>query len=281
MDWKPNKWIAILLGFFFQPLGMLYIARAKLAVLYFLAGIGAKAADYWLGIGQAEWSQYFSFVPLLMIVCASHIYIILRSHESISSRPWYSRWYGLISFPLVATILVILMRSFLYEPFRMPAVSMSPTLNPGDSIVASKWGYGNYGTFGISLAKVPLSKILERADVVVFEYPKDRSISYVKRIIGLPGDTIEYRRGLLAVNGKEIDRDFERRTGDYELYRENLGGAIYHIKVMPDVPSVEGRVSVPDGHIFVLGDNRDNSNDSRYWGFVPFENIVGKMVHVF
>ena len=260
---------------------MLYIARAKLAVIYFLAGIGARTADYWFAIEQAEWSQYFPFFLLLMIVCASHIYIILRSHEGISSRPWYSRWYGLISFPLAVMVLIILMRSFLYEPFRMPAVSMSPTLNPGDTIVASKWGYGNYGTFGISLAKVPLSKQLEHADVVVFEHPKDRSISYVKRIIGLPGDTVEYRRGYLAVNGKEIGRDFERREGNYVIYSENLGGAMYHIKIMPDVSSVEGRVSVPEGHIFVLGDNRDNSNDSRYWGFVPFENIVGRMVHVF
>lgn len=281
MDWKPNKLIAILLGFLFQPLGMLYIARVKLALVYFVVGLVTGAADLWLEVREIEWIQYFSLGFIPMITCAVHIHLILRRYDALSNRPWFSHWYGLISFPIMLVVIIFSFRSFLYEPFRIVATSMSPSLNPGDIIIVSKCGYGNYGTYGFSLVKVPMEKQLKRGDLVVFELPKDPAASYVKRIIGLPGDTVEYRKGFLAINDIEATRNHEGTEEYYEVYREHLGKINYVIKTMPKRSPVNGHVSVPEGHVFVLGDNRDNSNDSRYWGFVPLENIVGKMVYVF
>lgn len=281
MNWKPNKWIAVLLGFFFQPLGMLYIARIQLAFIYFLAGIATGVLESWIEVREFGGLQYVPFVFILMIVCASHIYLILKKHAGLSNRPWFSRWYGLISFPLVLAFALFSFRAFLYEPFRMPSGSMSPSINPGDLMVASKWGYGHYGAYGVSLGMAPMSKELKRGDVVVFEFPKNRSTSYAKRIVGLPGDVVEYQKDSVIVNGKALDRSLQGSEGDFEMYRESLDDASYMILVMPDRESIEGVVSVPDGHVFVIGDNRDNSNDSRYWGFVPVENIVGKVAYVF
>lgn len=281
MSWKPKKWIAILLGFLLQPLGMLYIGNIKLASIYFIAGIFFATADFSMQINKIEIGQYFSFGLVLMFICASHIYFILRNSEGLLVRPWYSRWYGLASFPLVLFLSIYSFRAFLYEPFQIPASSMSPLLNPGDIMIASKWGYGNYGTYGITLLNKSISKNINRGDVVVFELPTNPSISYVKRVIGLPGDTVEYKKGSLIINSEFVPRVKEGTDLNFDIYTENLIGIEYDIKVMSGRHSPDGVVSVPNNHLFVMGDNRDNSNDSRYWGFVPLENIVGKMVYVF
>lgn len=269
------------MGFFMQPIGMLYIVRVQLAIAYFLAGIVTGAADFWLALSKAEWGQYFSFGFVLMIICPVHIYLIVKQNREIPIRPWYSRWYGLVSFPLLLMFLIFSFRAFLFEPFRMPASSMSPLVNSGDILVANKWGYGNYATYGITLVKSDLSKDVKRGEVIVFEYPKDPSTNYVKRVIGLPGDIIEFDKDYLIVNGEKALRVFETNDTDFEVFSESISDISYRIKVMPNRPSVKGNVTVPERHLFVMGDNRDNSNDSRFWGFVPFENIVGKVVYIF
>lgn len=180
---------------------------------------------------------------------------------------------------------VLLLRSFVVEPFRIPSGSMMPTLLVGDFILVNKFGYG---------LRLPVlnTRILEvgepeRGDVVVFRYPEDPSIPYIKRIVGLPGDTIRYVDKQLHVNGQPVLQEpvgvFQgvghgtRATGSLELL-EDLTGVRHRILVDPTRPAVAARTdwTVPPGHYFVLGDNRDDSRDSRFWGFVPEDHLVGR-----
>jgi len=184
-------------------------------------------------------------------------------------------------FPVILAVLVL--RSFLVEPFRIPSGSMMPTLLAGDFILVNKY------TYGIRLP-VLNSKVVElgnpeRGDVVVFRYPKNPSVDYIKRVVGLPGDTISYFGKQLYINGelaKQNGLGPYTATGEglymtgADLREEQLGKAEHEILIMRGRNSKEGEFIVPEGHYFVMGDNRDNSNDSRFWGFVPDENIVGR-----
>ena len=184
-------------------------------------------------------------------------------------------------FPII--LIVLLLRSFLMEPFRIPSGSMMPTLLVGDFILVNKY------TYGIRLPVIN-KKIVDmgapqRGDVVVFRYPKDPSLDYIKRVVGLPGDRIGYVQKQIYVNGKPVEQEAK---GSYTgvgaglsmsgagLLIERLGDVVHDILIVPNQSSIEGEVQVPAGHYFVMGDNRDNSNDSRFWGFVPEENLVGK-----
>jgi len=199
-------------------------------------------------------------------------------------------------FPVI--LLVFCLRSFLYEPFKIPSSSMLPTLLVGDLILVNKF------TYGIRLPIIN-KKVIEinqpqRGDVMVFKYPKDMTLDYIKRVIGVPGDKIVYKDKRLTVNGQEVSYkelpDFldEERLTYAKHYEENLLGV--HHEILNDeraptyVPGVHEfphselctydldgfACTVPAGNYFMMGDNRDNSADSRYWGFVPDENIVGK-----
>lgn len=221
-------------------------------------------------------------------------------------RERYLRQPGWIEFPagfFPVILVVFLLRSFLFEPFRIPSGSMIPTLVIGDLILVNKF------TYGIRLPIVN-TKILnvgspQRGDVMVFRYPVDPSVDYVKRVIGLPGDTIEYRDKRLVINGHPVQTiavadyfDPERVTYSKQFV-EKLpvpGGTVDHMILLDDELSgvitpgsfpfrdncvySDGNTAVtckvPAGQYFMMGDNRDNSADSRYWGFVPDRNIVGK-----
>ena len=180
-------------------------------------------------------------------------------------------------------LLVLLLRSFLVEPFRIPSGSMIPTLLVGDFILVNKFTYG---------LRVPVlnTKFIEvgspqRGDVVVFRYPEDPSTPFIKRIIGLPGDHIRYSGKRVYVNDQPINYD---SLGDYvglksaatntgsNLIAEHLERLTHQILINPAVPGFDGEYTVPAGNYFVLGDNRDNSRDSRYWGFVPDSNLIGR-----
>jgi signal peptidase I len=186
-------------------------------------------------------------------------------------------------FPVLLIVLVV--RSFLFEPFRIPSSSMVPTLMVGDFIFVSKFVYG---------LRMPVvnQKFWEigdpdRGDVVVFRLPEDPSINYIKRLVGLPGDTVAYRDRRLFINGKLVD---SRLQGQYQgegqrgalLYNESLGDVEHGILLMPNQRSLEGVFVVPAGHYFMMGDNRDNSRDSRYRGvgLVPDNLIVGKALRI-
>ncbi|MGD2073581.1 MAG: signal peptidase I [Gammaproteobacteria bacterium] len=184
-------------------------------------------------------------------------------------------------FPVI--LAVLLLRSFLVEPFRIPSGSMMPTLLVGDFILVNKFEYGI--RLPVLNTKVVDLGDPERGDVVVFRFPENPSIDYIKRVVGVPGDHIQYSNKTLIVNGEKVP---QVPAGSYigsgsglsmsgaEVRREVLGDVEHDILVMPNMRGVSTDAVVPEGHYFVMGDNRDNSNDSRYWGFVPDENLVGQ-----
>ena len=177
-------------------------------------------------------------------------------------------------FPVLAIVLVL--RSFLVEPFQIPSGSMLPTLEVGDFILVNKYAYG---------LRLPVSgtKILsigdpERGDVMVFRYPEDESTNYIQRVVGVPGDRIRYRNKELFINGEPVSSRFVANLPPYEMLEEQLGntGHLVYRNLGARAGVGEGEWIVPDGHYFMMGDNRDNSNDSRFWGMVPDEMVVGK-----
>lgn len=184
-------------------------------------------------------------------------------------------------FPVLFVVLVL--RSFIVEPFRIPSGSMMPTLLIGDFILVNKFTYGiRLPVLGTKLIDMDEPK---RGDIVVFKFPQDPSVDYIKRIVGLPGDRIAYYNKTLYVNGQAIR---QTRLGEFvgvgqgasmtgaALLNEDLTGVSHDILIRDGQPSVQGEFQVPAGQYFVMGDNRDNSNDSRYWGTVPEANLVGK-----
>ncbi len=185
-------------------------------------------------------------------------------------------------FPVI--LLVLLLRSFLVEPFRIPSGSMIPTLMVGDFILVNKYAYGlRDPVFNHEFLKVSRP---ERGDVVVFRFPLDPKVDYIKRIIGLPGDVIRYRNKQLSINGApmplEADGVYTASGGSMPgvvyRFRERLEGMQqeHHVIVNPARVAEDFEFEVPAGHYFAMGDNRDGSYDSRGWGPVPEQNLVGK-----
>lgn len=182
-------------------------------------------------------------------------------------------------FPVV--LVVLLLRSFLVEPFRIPSGSMMPTLLVGDFILVNKFAYG----IRLPVVNAKIIDIGEpkRGDIVVFRFPKDPTVDYIKRIVGLPGDEIVYSRKRIYVNGQPVKQTplgFYEGTGPMggeALLSEDLGEVTHDILVRGgDFSANDSKYVVPKDHFFVMGDNRDNSNDSRFWGFVPEGNLVGR-----
>lgn len=207
-----------------------------------------------------------------------------ESRNARPPEPWYVE-YSKSFFPVL--IIVLVLRSFVVEPFRIPSGSMMPTLLVGDFIVVTKFSYG---------IRLPVTRQLiiptglpKHGDVAVFRYPENPREDYIKRVVGLPGDRVAFYNKTLFINDRPVT---QREIGVYEgrgsgdvmtgatLLEETIGDVTHQILIWPNRPSVQGEILVPEGHYFVVGDNRDNSNDSRYWGFVPQENLVGKAVMI-
>lgn len=181
-------------------------------------------------------------------------------------------------FPIFFTVL--LLRSFLIEPFRIPSGSLEPTLQVGDFLAVNKFIYGL--RLPVWEKKVISIKEPKNGDIIVFRWPPNPSFDYIKRVIGVPGDTVAYRHKVLYVNGIEAKQTFERYTTDESSgnpvaeYQEDLMGVKHAIYRRSDVPAQDFEIKVPPNHYFVMGDNRDDSADSRYWGFVGDEYIRGQ-----
>src|SRR5487761_2005094 len=237
----------------------------------------------------------FSLLVVTGIVSGLDMAYFGKRRAAGAKEPWWIE-YPKSFFPVI--LIVFLLRSFVVEPFKIPSGSMIPTLLVGDFILFNKY------TYGIRLPVID-KKIIsiiepERGDVMVFRYPDDPSVDYIKRVVGLPGDKISYEGKRLTINGREVPEHF---AGDYLLkdkieylkeYTETLGKTKHSILLDPNEPAASPYVKqfpyrddciynnngvmckVPPGHYFMMGDNRDNSSDSRVWGFVPEANIIGK-----
>ncbi|QRM19740.1 signal peptidase I [Dechloromonas sp. TW-R-39-2] len=242
----------------------------------------------------------FALILFVLLLITGALYAVdvlkcrkLRARNA--PEPLWVEW-GASFFPVI--LIVFVLRSFLFEPFKIPSGSMIPTLLVGDFILVNKF------TYGIRLPVIN-KKIIsindpQRGDVMVFRYPEDPSLDYIKRVVGLPGDTIAYQNKRLTINGQAVDAskqaDFEHKERLYfsDQFSEKLGEVEHRFLNDKDAPAfipdpahfphrenctynAAGVVcKVPAGHYFMMGDNRDNSRDSRAWGFVPEENIVGR-----
>jgi signal peptidase I len=220
---------------------------------------------------------------------------VAQAKHRLLAQPWWLDWTAGL-FPVI--LIVFLLRSFLFEPFKIPSGSMIPTLLVGDLILVNKFHYGV--RLPVINKKIVANHEPQRGDVMVFRYPRDTSVDYIKRVVGVPGDEVAYVNKRLTVNGKPMsvqplaDYYDEDSLRFYQQLQESLGGVEHRILNDKDHASVarpddvfpyrdncrynaDGVVcKVPPGHYFMMGDNRDNSLDSRFWGFVPDENIVGK-----
>lgn len=271
---------------------------------------GFLLTPFW-AIGNRTWIGLLAFIPYVSLVMA----VVL----GIKGREWAwknKKWRDVAHFRSVQrrwsvwaisiVVGLVMTRLFIVEPFRIPSGAMIPTLAVGDFILVSKSSYG---------IRLPIShqKILEtgtpqRGDVVIFRYPHNPSLDYVKRVAGLPGDHVVYENKRLFVNGQALEYTLE---GDYSYikrnepivakrYREQIGTHNHSILLFEDALPIHLDVvneayadrqnctyspagfscTVPSGKYFMMGDNRDDSNDSRYWGFVPEQNLIGKVIVV-
>lgn len=269
---------------------------------YLLMMIGA------FGILSAFMS--FTAVLLIFVLFTGVVWIIHKGRlkkqaRSVESNHFTDYMGGF--FPIILVVFVL--RTFIGEPFQIPSSSMRPGLVVGDFILVNKFAYG-IRTPIINNVLIPVGSV-ERGNVVVFNYPEDTSINYIKRAVGLPGDLVEYKDKVLSVNGKVVEdhsvgeQSYTENTRQYgsltvhaEAFKETLGSHQFEVLKIPEQPSFlpqgvrpefahrqnceyaqDGswfRCVVPEGHYFMMGDNRDNSEDSRYWGFVSDKLIVGK-----
>jgi signal peptidase I len=246
----------------------------------------------------------FALIMFVLLILTGGIWLLDRywlrhRREPGAGEPWWVE-YSKSFFPVILVVFVL--RSFLVEPFKIPSGSMLPTLLVGDFILVNKYIYGvrlpivNRKIFDINEPR--------RGEVMVFRYPEDPALDYIKRVVGLPGDEVLYRDKRLRINGEAIATVPDGEYGYVESgvtfvtagqFRETLGTRSHGILIQSDTPSVHlsgvrafpfrencaynetgFRCVVPAGHYFLMGDNRDSSSDSRYWGFVPEANIVGK-----
>ena len=220
---------------------------------------------------------------------------LAAARQRLLMQPWWLDWTAGL-FPVIIAVFVL--RSFLFEPFKIPSGSMIPTLLVGDLILVNKYTYGL--RLPVVNTKLTAGTPPKRGDVMVFRYPPKPSLDYIKRVVGVPGDEVAYLNKKLTINGQPVSKtsvpeffdedamryfkQFEEKLGDKRHRLLNDDDRPAFIPGVEDFPfkqncrySIEGiTCRVPEGHYFMMGDNRDNSLDSRYWGFVPDRNIVGK-----
>jgi signal peptidase I len=292
-----RRWATVIIFLLLGPfIGMLYLGRGRMALGYFFAGIPAAALPYIAAHFGAPIAPGLLLIWPLHIAGAVHGYAIIKRTAGGRPGALFAKWYVIITLGIILPmVLAHAIRSFLWEPFSIPSGGMRPTLVVGDYLWVSKSTFG-YSGFSLSFAPPLFSGRIfgrepERGDIVVFRLPTDESVDYIKRIIGLPGDQIQLRQGLLYINGSLVARervgtDRDGRGWEIARFAETLPNGRRHLilEQSDDIPADNTRVyEVPAGHYFTLGDNRDGSLDSRFpeVGYIPYENLVGRFEVVF
>ncbi len=268
---KRNPYVAGLFAFLAFPLGYLYVGHIKrgsvmLTVFIFTVAIISltRVIQYNYGI----WIAVAIVLTFLIYTIVDSV-LLSKNNHTYALKP-YNRWYYYVliyvCFGITQSYTIENRGKYLgYETYRIPSTSMEPTIQVGDFIIVNTW-----------------KEQIERGDVVVFRYPKDLSIDYIFRVIGLPNEEITYRDKVVLINGRPLQQthleayiSYARPSIEFQEKFEQQKSRKYKIIFDENRPIINGRFAVPEGHYFVMGDNRDNSNDSRYWGFVPEEDIKG------
>lgn len=224
----------------------------------------------------------FALILVVLTALTGMLYLIdvlffVKKREE-GAAPGKILEFGRSFFPVF--LIVLLLRSFLVEPFRIPSGSLEPTLLVGDFVAVNKFAYG----LRLPVLENKLIKVAEpeTGEIAVFRWPPDPSYDYIKRVIGVPGDKISYHNKVLTINGQEAKQSFveyaidESSGNAVSKYLENLDGKEHYIFIREDIPATDFDLVVPEGSYFMMGDNRDDSADSRFWGFVPESYLRGK-----
>lgn len=304
MHGNPRPWLAFVLSLLSPPLGLLYATRWRAALLVGLLSLALGLAGI-LYLPPSPLDSQIRLVEILLTVVAAVLALVGARQVPPGFRPWYSCWDGLLGIAAAAVLLSSGARAFLYTPLSVSSDAMAPSLEAGSSVLVQKYGYGHYRIFGIRLGSQAITAPILRGDVLAFEAPPSSSSSvYFMRAAGLPGDRIVYRNKELLVNGQSSrlgpDGEYivEHSLHVLQRSRNKLGSNEFTTLENPALAQrqqapgefplhdhcsyseSEIRCAIPPGHYYMLGDNRDYSNDSRHWGSMPASRIIGKVVKV-
>jgi len=270
--------------FAWDVLSWLFVAMI-LAIVIVLIDLSFSKSDKKLASDVVEDKSKVSKIAYFLI------FLKFSKSEKYNHRPKLVQW-SIELFPVL--LLVLVFRGFIFEPFRVPSNSMMPTLLTGDFILVNKFDYG----FRLPITNTKLVEFSKpnRGDVIVFRYPNYEKnpgysgVDFIKRIVAGPGDVISYKNDQLSINGKSVNIkkigpytavDSGKPMNNYQLVQELLDSMPHEILLNPNGQSKEiPEITIPDGHYFVMGDNRSHSSDSRFWGFVPEDYIIGRAIGI-
>lgn len=281
---QPRKWLLILLSLFSPILGFLYLGKGRLALIYLLIFISMTILI----------NQYAQGIILLNYV-SMLVYIIGVGHAIYQGfQPSHQSWQRLhiwLKGILIFCLLWAGIRLFIVDFYGISANSMAPNYTRGNFVLMKRWGFGALNQLFDQAYDI---KKLQRGDVIVFAYPMEPSISYIKRVVALPNDRISFVEGRVMINGQALlleSVSTPTSSPEYSLYKENNAGHSYLIqrdlgRVVSDYPFMQNceknqenhECTVPEDAVFVLGDHREESSDSRYWGYVNSTQILGKVI---